>query len=84
MFNSIGQTFDIYVNRLSVIFITYGAVQDVDVYVCRCSTIDYYMFNGIHISDRLKDIYEIDLDIQTATVTVTSKRAWMQVDVLKL
>ena len=83
MFNSIGQTFDIYVNRLSVIFITYGAVQDVDVYVCRCSTKDYYMFNGIHISDRLKDIYEIDLDIQTATVTVTSKREWMQVNVLK-
>ena len=28
-------------------------------------------------------IYEIDLDIQTATVTVTSKREWMQVNVLK-
>ena len=72
------------VNNLSLIFVTYGAIQAADFYVCRCISKDAYAFVPIHKTNELSSIYNISLDIDSRSVIVTSKRSWIQVDVIAL
>lgn len=83
-FNKPELSFTYRVNNLSLIFVTYGAIQAADFYVCRCISEDAYAFVPIHKTNELSSIYNISLDIDSRSVIVTSKRSWIQVDVIAL
>ena len=78
------QSFEYKVNKLSLIFITYGNVQSADFYVCRCISATAYALVPIYKTGNLDDTYDINLDIVSKILTITSKKSWIQVDVISL
>ena len=78
------QSFEYEINSLSLIFITYGNVQSADFYVCRCVSRNSYALVPIYKTGNLDDTYDISLDIESRILTITSKKPWIQVDVISL
>lgn len=69
---------------LSLFFITYGNYDQADVYLCRCVSVDAHALVPLHTSSVIAQAYEIKLDVATRSVTITSKRSWIQVDVISI
>ena len=69
---------------LSLFFITYGTDNQADVYLCRCTSETAHALVPLHTSSAMAQRYEIKLDVATRMVTITSKTAWIQVDVINL
>ena len=80
--NNESHTFPI--DALSLFFITYGNNQEADVYLCRCESEHAYALVPLHSSSVISQTYAIGLDVATRLVTITSKRSWVQVDVINL
>lgn len=68
---------------LSLFFITYGNNDQADVYLCRCVSENAHALVPLHTSS-VSQMYEIKLDVATRLVTITSKRSWIQVDVINI
>ena len=64
------QSFEYEINSLSLIFITYGAVQSADFYVCRCISRAAYVLVPIYKTGNLDDAYDINLDIESKILTI--------------
>ena len=72
------------IGELSLFFMTYGAYDQADVYLCRCVNEYAHTLAPLHTSSVISQTYEIKLDIATRSVTITSKRPWLQVDIINL
>ena len=72
------------IGALSLFFITYGTNNQADVYLCRCATANAHALAPLHTSSVIAQTYEIKLDIATRSVTITSKRPWVRVDIINL
>ena len=72
------------IEKLSLFFITYGTDNQADVYLCRCTSATAHALVPLHSSSVISQRYEIKLDVATRLVTITSKTAWIQVDVINL
>lgn len=72
------------IGALSLFFITYGTNNQADVYLCRCVTENAHALAPLHTSSVIAQTYEIKLDIATRSVTITSKRPWVRVDIINL
>ena len=72
------------IGALSLFFITYGTNNQADVYLCRCVTANAHALAPLHTSSVIAQTYEIKLDIATRSVTITSKRPWVRVDIINL
>lgn len=71
-------------NSLSLFFITYGTVNEADVYLCRYWSENAKALVPLHLSSSISQTYEIKLDAPSRSVTITSKKSWIQVDVIGL
>lgn len=83
-YSATNQSFEYEINNLSLIFITYGSYQTADFYVCRCITRSAYALVPIYKTGNIDDTYDINLDIESKILTITSKKAWLQVNVISL
>lgn len=72
------------IDALSLFFITYGNNDQADVYLCRCVSVNAHALVPLHTSSVIAQTYEIKLDVATRSVTITSKRSWVQVDVINI
>ena len=72
------------IGALSLFFMTYGTNNQADVYLCRCVTANAHALAPLHTSSAIAQTYEIKLDIATRSVTITSKRPWLRVDIINL
>ena len=72
------------IEKLSLFFITYGTDNQADVYLCRCISKTAHALVPLHTSSNISQMYEIKLDVATRLVTITSKKSWIQVDVINL
>ena len=72
------------INILSLFFITYGDYNEADVYLCRCVSKNAHALVPLHSLSAISQMYEITLDVATRLVTITSKKSWIQVDVINL
>lgn len=72
------------IETLSLFYITYGNVSGADIYLCRCVSENAHALVPLHISSVITQTYEIKLDVATRSVTITSKRSWIQVDVINI
>lgn len=80
--DNVSHTFPIEV--LSLFFITYGNSVGADVYLCRCVSENAHALVQLHTSSVISQTYDIKLDVATRSVTITSKRSWIQVDVINI
>lgn len=69
---------------LSLFFITYGANDQADVYLCRCVSVDAHALVPLHTSSVITQKYDIKLDIAARAVTIISKAPFVQVDIINL
>ena len=83
-YSDYNQSFEYKINSLSLIFITYANVQSADIYVCRCISRDGYALVPIYKTGNLDYTYNINLNIESRILTITSKRSWIQVNVISL
>ena len=72
------------IEALSLFFITYGANNQADVYLCRCVTVYAHNLVPLHTSSVIAQKYDIKLDIEARAVTIISKVPWVQVDIINL
>lgn len=80
--DNVSHTFPIDV--LSLFFITYGNSVGADVYLCRCVSENAHALVQLHTSSVISQTYDIKLDVATRSVTITSKKSWIQVDVINI
>lgn len=72
------------IDALSLFFITYGIYDQADVYLCRCTSAYAHALVPLHTSSVISQTYAIGLDVATRLVTITSKKPWIQVDVINI
>lgn len=72
------------IDELSLFFITYGTYDQADVYLCRCTSASAHALVPLHTSSVISQTYAIGLDVATRLVTITSKKSWIQVDVINI
>ena len=72
------------IGALSLFFITYGTNDLADVYLCRCKSVYAHALVPLHTSNVIAQKYDIKLDITAQAVTIISKVAWVQVDIINL
>lgn len=72
------------IDELSLFFITYGIYDQADVYLCRCTSASAHALVPLYTSSVISQTYAIGLDVATRLVTITSKKSWIQVDVINI
>lgn len=72
------------IDELSLFFITYGIYDQADVYLCRCTSAFAHALVPLYTSSVISQTYAIGLDVATRLVTITSKKSWIQVDVINI